>query len=257
MPESSEPELLSPGGETKSFLDHLEDLRWTLVKMIAALAVAMLVCFVFAPTLMRFFSQPLVQVTGDVTPFLRTQEVTGGFMLAIKLALYAGLVLASPFLLYFLAQFVLPALTSREKKLVTPVLVAGVGLFLTGVALAYFYVLPAALKFFMEYNAKLGIRSDWLIEKYISFVSQMMLAFGVCFELPLVVLALAKLGIVTHEFLRQKRPYAIVGIFVVAAFITPTPDMFTQCLLALPMCALYEACVWIAWAMEKRKPQSA
>lgn len=253
MAESSEPELHPPGTETKSFLEHLEDLRWMLIKMIGTLGVAMLICFLFAPALMRAFSLPLAQVTGDVTPFLRTQEVTGGFMLAIRMSLYAGAVLASPLLLYFLAEFVLPALTAREKRLVAPVLTAGVGLFLAGVTLAYVYVLPAALRFFIQYNVRLGIRSDWLIEKYVAFVAQMMLAFGLCFELPLVVLALAKLGVVTHEFLRQKRPYAIVLIFIVAALITPTPDIFTQCLLALPMCALYESCVWIAWLMEKRR----
>jgi len=259
MPDATEPELLPPenqapgSGETKSFLDHLEDLRWMLVKIASTLAIAMLACFIFAPALMKFFTHPLATVAGDVTPFLRTQEVTGGFMLAIKLALYAGLVISSPILLYFLTQFVLPALTQKEKRMVAPVLLAGVGLFLGGVALCYFGVLPAALRFFMEYNKTLTIRSDWLIENYISFVSQMMLAFGICFELPLVVLALAKIGIVTAEFLRQKRPYAIVLIFIVAAVITPTPDMLTQCLLAVPMCALYEACVWIAWWMERGK----
>lgn len=258
MPDATEPEVLPPddapvGGEAKSFLDHLEDLRWTLVKMASTLAVAMLACFIFAPTLMKFFTHPLASVVGDVTPFLRTQEVTGGFMLAIKLALYAGIVISSPLWLYFLAQFVLPALTWKEKRMVTPVLTVGVLLFLSGVALCYFGVLPAALKFFMEYNKTLTIRSDWLIENYISFVSQMMLAFGICFELPLVVLALAKIGIVTAEFLRQKRPYAIVLIFIVAALITPTPDMLTQCLLALPMCVLYEACIWIARWMERRQ----
>ncbi|MCG3147679.1 MAG: Sec-independent protein translocase protein TatC [Verrucomicrobiae bacterium] len=259
MPDATEPELLPPadetpvGGETKSFLDHLEDLRWMLIKMAATLAIAMLGCFLFAPALMKFFTHPLATVAGDVTPFLRTQQVTGGFMLAIKLALYAGLVVSSPILLYFLTQFVLPALTRQEKRMVTPVLLAGVGLFLCGITLCYFGVLPAALRFFLEYNKTLDIRSDWLIENYIGFVSQMMLAFGICFELPLVVLALAKIGIVTAEFLRQKRPYAIVLIFIVAAVITPTPDMLTQCLLAIPMCGLYEACVWIAWWMERRR----
>ncbi|MEI6084323.1 MAG: twin-arginine translocase subunit TatC [Verrucomicrobiota bacterium] len=260
MADAIEPELLPPapeesdgGSEAKSFLDHLEDLRWMLVKMAATLAVAMGICFFFAPYMMKVFTYPLQKVTGDVTPFLRTQDVTGGFMLSIKLSLYSGLALACPLLLHFFGQFVLPALTPREKKLVTPVVAAGFGLFIGGVALAYFWVVPQGLKFFLDYNKQLGIRSDWLIDKYIAFVTHMVLAFGLCFELPLVVLALAKLGIVSHEFLRQKRRYAIVIIFIVAAFITPTPDMINQCLLALPMCALYEACVWIAWWMERRK----
>lgn len=255
MADPIEPEVLPPesGGEAKSFLDHLEDLRWTLVKMAATLAVAMGICFFFAPQMLRVFTYPLARVVGDVTPFLRSQEVTGGFMLSIKLSLYSGVALASPLLIYFFGQFVVPALTIREKKLITPVLVAGIGLFLAGVALAYFWVIPGGLRFFLDYNKELGIRSDWLIDKYILFVAHMLLAFGACFELPLVVLALAKLGIVTHEFLRQKRRYAIVLCFIIAAFITPTPDMVNQCLLAVPMCLLYEACIWIAWWMERRQ----
>ncbi len=254
QPESLPPEDgEKPGPAVKSFLDHLEDLRWMLIKMTATLALAMGLCFFFAPRMLSVFTYPLAKVTGDVTPFLRTLDVTGGFMLSIKLSLYAGIVLASPLLIYFFTQFVLPALTTREKKLVAPVLVAGVGLFLTGAALAYFFVVPGGLRFFLHYNEQLGIRSDWLIDRYIAFVSQMVLAFGACFELPLVVLALAKLGIVTHAFLKQKRPYAIVLIFIVAGLITPTPDIVNQCLLALPMCVLYEACVWIAWGMERRK----
>ena len=137
-----------------------------------------------------------------------------------------------------------------------PVFASGVGLFLAGVALAYFAVIPAGLKFFLDYNQYLGIRSQWVIENYVSFVSHMCLAFGICFELPLVVLALAKLGIVTAEFLRQKRAYVIVIIFIIAAVITPTTDMVNQCLLAVPMCLLYEACIWIAWWMERQRAKS-
>ncbi len=224
-----------------------------LIKMVAVVGVSVTLCFFFARQLLAVVIWPLKRVVGDPQQFLYTFEVTGGFTLAMKLAAYAGIVLACPFLLYFLADFLLPALTKRERSLVTPVMVVGVGLFLAGVALAYFGVIPAGLNFFIEYNNYLGIRSQWVIENYVAFVMHMSLAFGVCFELPLVVLALAKLGIVTAAFLRQKRPYAIVGIFIVAAVITPTTDMVNQCLLAVPMCVLYEACVWIAWWMERKR----
>lgn len=264
MTDSHEPELLPPdpdesdGGFSvfKPFLDHLEDLRWMLIKMIAALAAAMFLSFVFARQLLAVIVWPLARVTDDPSPFLRTLEVTGGFTLAMKLSLYAGIVIACPFLLYFLAQFILPALTRQERGLLTPAFTAGTLLFLGGASLAYFAVIPAGLRFFIEYNKYLGIRSEWTIDNYVSFVSHMTLAFGVCFELPLVVLILAKLGIVTHAFLRQKRPYVIVLIFIVAALITPTTDMVNQCLLAIPMCLLYEACIWIAWWMERRKVRS-
>ena len=261
MTDSREPGLLPPDRDEstadssvlKPFLEHLEDLRWMLIKMIVALAVAMVLSFFFAQELLAVLIWPLKRVTDNPQPFLRTLEVTGGFTLAMTLSLYAGIVIACPFLLYFLAQFILPALTRREKGLLTPAFTAGTALFLLGVSLAYFVVIPAGLRFFIEYNKYLGIRSEWTIDNYVSFVSHMTLAFGICFELPLVVLILAKLGIVTHEFLRQKRPYVIVLIFIIAAVITPTTDMVNQSLLAVPMCFLYEACIWIAWGMERRK----
>ena len=261
MTDSHEPELLPADTDEsregtfvlKPLLEHLEDLRWMLIKMIVALSLAVLLSFFFAKELLAVLVWPLKRVTDNPQPFLRTLEVTGGFTLSMTLSLYAGLVIACPFLLYFLAEFILPALTLREKKLLAPAFTAGAGLFLSGVALAYFVVIPAGLHFFIEYNKYLGIRSEWTIDNYVSFVSHMTLAFGICFELPLVILILAKLGIVTHEFLRQKRPYVIVLIFIVAAVITPTTDMVNQSLLAVPMCLLYEACIWIAWWMERRK----
>ncbi len=254
MTDAHEPEPESgPSEFIKPFLDHLEDLRWMIIKMVVTLAIAMFLAFFFARQLLAVIIWPLKRVAGDPERFLYSLEVTGGFTLAMLLALYAGIVLACPFLLYFLAQFVLPALTPKEKGMMWPVFAGGVGLFLAGVALAYFAVIPAGLKFFLDYNQYLGIRSQWMIENYVSFVSHMCLAFGICFELPLVVLALAKLGVVSAKFLRDKRPYVIVLIFIVAAVITPTTDMVNQCLLAVPMCVLYEACIWIAWWMERRK----
>ena len=262
MTEPRDTESSSPTHEdtdtslVKPFLDHLEDLRWMLIKMIVALGLAMAFSFSFARELLAVIIWPLRRVTGNPDEFLYTLEVTGGFTLAMKLALYAGIVLACPFLLHFLAVFVLPALTPKEKSLLTPALTAGVGLFLSGVALGYFVVIPAGLRFFIEYNKYLGISTRWTVDNYVSFVSHMCLAFGICFELPLVVLVLAKLGIVTGEFLRQKRPYVIVIIFIVAAVITPTTDPFNQSLLAVPMCMLYEACIWIAKWMERRKAKT-
>jgi sec-independent protein translocase protein TatC len=251
------PQSAEETGELKPFLEHLEDLRWMIIKMLVALSVAMLLCFTFARQLLAIFLHPLGRVTPKPEQFLRTLEVTGGLTVAMKLSFFAGIVLASPFLLYFLAQFVLPALTQREKKMLRPAFLSGTGLFLLGVAMAYFVVLPAGLRFFLEYNEYLGIRSEWTVQSYISFVSWMMLGFGVCFETPMVVLALAKLGIVTPKFLRQKRAYVIVICFVVAAVITPTTDPFNQTLLALPMVLLYEISIWIAVWMQHREKQKS
>jgi len=258
LADSHEPELFPPeseegGAAVKPFFEHLEDLRWMLFKMLATLAVAVITSFAFARELMRIIIYPLRRVVGNPQEYLWTMEVTGGFTLGLQLALYAGLIVACPILLYFLADFIIPALTRKERTMLVPVFTAGVGLFLAGVALAYFLVIPGGLKFFLDYNKYLDISSRWTIDSYVGFVSQMCLAFGLCFELPLVVLALAKLGVVSGRFLREKRPYFIVIIFIAAAFITPTTDMLSMLLLAVPMCVLYEACIWIAWWMERLK----
>jgi sec-independent protein translocase protein TatC len=255
MSDASEPELspVDETGEVKPFLDHLEDLRWMLIKMFATLIVGVGLAFSFAAQLLAVIIWPLERVTGNSAEFLWTMEVTGGFTLAMKLSFYAGIVVACPFLLYFLAEFILPALTSIEKRMLRPVFLSGVVLFAAGAALAYFVVIPAGLRFFLDYNKYLGISSRWTVDNYVSFVSHMVLAFGICFELPLVVLALAKLGVVSAKFLREKRPYVIVIIFIVAAVITPTTDPFNQTLLAAPMCLLFEACIWITWWMERKK----
>lgn len=226
-----------------------------LMKMIVTFAVAMFGSFWFARGLMAVVIWPLKRVTGDPKPYLRTLEVTGGFMLAMKMAFWAGIVISCPLLLYFLGQFLLPALRPKEKRLLWPGFAAGALLFIGGASLAYFAALPAGLKFFIEYNNYLGISSEWTIENYISFVGLMMLAFGVSFELPLLILILAKLGLVSSRFLRDKRPYAIIAIFVFAAIITPTTDPINQTLLAGPMCILYEMCIWVSWWMERKDKQ--
>lgn len=248
-----EPNNSTETAPVQPLLEHLEELRWTLVKSLAAVAVAMLGSFIFAPNLLRLIIWPLQRVTGDASVYLRTLEVAGGFTLAMRLALYAGLVLACPLVLFFIGQFVLPALTRQERNLLWPTFTAGAVMFLLGCAMAYFIVIPAGLRFFLHFNERLGIRSEWTIDNYVAFVSHMLLAFGLCFELPLVILVLAKLGIVTHEFLRQKRPQVLVAILVVSAFVTPTTDPFNMALLAAPMYVLYEACVWIAWLWERRR----
>jgi sec-independent protein translocase protein TatC len=241
----------------KPFLDHLEDLRRMLIKMVSTLLIGMILSFAFAKHLLAAIIWPLQRVTGDAKPFLRTLEVTGGFTLAMQLALYAGLALVTPLLLYYLAEFILPALTRKEKRLLTPAFLAGAMLFLAGAALAYFAVIPAGLKFFIDYNNHLGISSEWTINSYIAFVAHMVLAFGVCFELPLVVLLLAKLDLVTAAFLRAKRPYVLVLILIVAAVITPTTDPFNMAMLAVPMALLFEACIWITRWMEHKDRRAA
>lgn len=183
---------------------------------------------------------------------MQALKPTEGFMLSIKLAFFAGIVVSFPFLLYFLMQFVLPGMHDAERRALWPAMAVGFGLFLTGVFFAYFIVLPRVLEFFHEYSSGMSIENEWRIGYYISFATQFTLIFGLSFELPVLVMTLVYLGILNSQMMRGTRAYAILAIFVIAAIITPTPDAFTLCLLAGPMVILYEICIWLAVLLERR-----
>lgn len=178
---------------------------------------------------------------------------TESFMLSMKLAFFAGVVVAFPFLLVFILQFVLPGLHKNERKVLWPAMAVGFGLFLAGVAFAYFMILPRALLFFADWSGDMGISNDWRIGEYISFASQFTLLFGVSFELPVIVMVFVKLGVLGYETMQRTRSYAIIGIFLAAAVLTPTPDWFTMSLMAGPMVVLYEICIWMAWLQRKKE----
>ena len=177
---------------------------------------------------------------------------TETFMLSMKLAFFAGIIISFPILLYFLLQFIVPGLKDEERKALWPALAVGFGLFLSGVLFAYFYVLPEVLIFFSEYGKGMGVSNDWRIGYYISFATTFVLIFGLAFELPVVVMTLVKIGLLSHSMMRETRSYAILAIFVIAALITPTPDMMTLSLLAVPMVILYEICIWLSYFHEKK-----
>ncbi len=195
---------------------------------------------------------PEIDIRGNVS-MLSTLGPTEAFMLSMKLAFFAGIVVAFPFLMYFILQFILPGLHQHEQKVLWPALAIGFGLFLFGVFFAYFFVLPRALTFFYEWGVDTGVSNDWRIGTYITFATQFTLLFGASFELPVVVMVLVKIGLLSYETMRKTRSYAIVAIFVVAAVITPTPDAFTLIVMAGPMCILYEICIWLAYFDDKKK----
>ncbi len=169
---------------------------------------------------------------------------------------YAGIVLSFPLLLYFLAEFVLPALTTVEKRFLLPAICVSFALFLLGVLVCYFWLLPKTILFFFRDTQSLGWTPTWTVQQYYSFVTRFTIGFGLAFELPVVVLALVRFGLVTYRFMARTRPYAIVLIFILATIITPTPDILTLIAMGLPMCLLYESCIWIAWIMERRRSRS-
>lgn len=241
-----------PESETsKPFLEHLEDLRWMIVKMAAVLTVAMFFCFAFRQRLVVILQRPLSEVGGQVGA-LRALGVTDSITISFHLAFYAGIVLSFPLLLYFLAEFVLPALTAVEKRFLLPAIIGSFGLFLLGVCVCYFWLLPKTILFFFRDTQSLGWAPTWTVQQYYSFVTKFVLGFGLAFELPVVVLALVYFGLITYKFMARTRPYAFVLIFILAAIIAPTPDLLTLVAMALPMALLYESCIWIAWIMERR-----
>ncbi len=172
---------------------------------------------------------------------------TETFMLSMKLSFFAGIILSFPLLLMFLLQFVLPGLHSNERRVLWPSMTIGFGLFLSGVSFAYFIVLPRALGFFYGWSEGMGVSNDWRIGEYIGFATTFTLLFGLSFELPVVVMIFVKLGLLTYETMARTRSYAVVAIFIIAAIITPTPDVMTLILMALPMIILYEICIWLAY----------
>src|SRR5882762_3361218 len=246
-----------PESETsKPFLEHLEDLRWTVVKMAITLVLAMIVCFAFRSILVRVMQAPLHNVDPQVGA-LKALGITDSFVISFHLAFYAGIVVSFPLLLYFLAEFVLPALTAVEKRFLLPAIVGSFGLFLLGVLVCYFWLLPKTILFFFRDTQSLGWAPTWTVQQYYSFVTTFVLGFGMAFELPVVVLALVYFGLITYKFMARTRPYAVVLIFILAAIIAPTPDLLTLFAMAGPMALLYEGCIWIAWLMERRNSRTS
>jgi len=199
-------------------------------------------------------SDPDVDVdAGSNIRMMSALKPTETFMLSMKLAFFAGIVLAFPLLLLFILQFVLPGLHEKERRMIWPAIAVGFGLFLGGVSFAYFLVLPKALFFFHEWSTSLGVSNDWRIGEYISFATRFTLLFGLSFELPVIVMVLVKLGLLTYDSMARTRSYAILAIYIAAAVITPTPDIMTLNLMAIPMLVLYEICIWLAWLDRKKQ----
>lgn len=314
------------GGAVKSFLEHLEDLRWVLIKSAAATVLGMIVCLFAVPQLVSILTWPLKraehrhlvfmpentntvlhlrlgskslepielggnqigslnlgtnrQVTVQLEPvavgtntFLAMRRVAADadagsngpqlvymgpsapFLSALHLAFFGGLILASPFVLYFIGQFVMPALKIVEKKYFLRAFWFGTVLFLAGLSVAYFVIMPPAIKFAELASQLMGISSQiWKAEDYFGFVVKFMLGMGLGFELPVVLLALVKIGLLNYAKLKSMRRYMIVGNLILGALLT-TPEPFTQIIMAVALQMLFEVAVWIAWSWERQKKQ--
>lgn len=240
------------GGAVKSFLEHLEDLRWTLIKSGSAALVGIVICLLCGNRLTALLKVPLIRA-GPTVPELINIDPAGAFYVAFQLAIIGGIILASPFIFYFVLEFVLPALKMKEKKYFFRGLFVGGMLFFTGVFFCYWFLMPVALKASVQYADWLGITSPgWQATQYFGFVTKFMLGMGLGFELPVVILILVKLNILNYSMLAKGRRYMIVINLVLGAVLT-TPEIVTQVLMALPLQLLYEATIWIAWYWERQE----
>ena len=224
-------------GESRLF-DHLLELRTRIIRGLMGLGVALLAALPFANRLYAWLAQPLIDKLPEGAHLIAV-EVASPFFAPLKLAFFAALVVSMPWLLYQAWAFVAPGLYRREKRLALPLLATSLLLFYAGCAFAFFVVLPSVFTFLTAVTPE-GVAMMTDINAYLDFVLVIFLAFGISFELPVALVILVLLGWVTPAQLRESRGYAVVGIFVLAAVITP-PDVISQLMLAIPMCLLYEA----------------
>ena len=243
--------------EEKPFLEHLEDLRWLFLKIFISWGAASLVAFLLSGPIFAAVRWPLSRIVNEVGGrnqefILRTLSPPEAFLMSIKIALLAGFIVTLPLILYFFARFLSPALKPAEKRYLVPAFSLGAGLFFFGVFFAYGVVLPLSLRFFWMYTERLGIRPEWTLQHYISLVGKLLLGFGLVFELPVIILLLSALGIVNYDMLKRKRPYVVVGIFILAALLTP-PDVITQILMAVPLLILFEICLFLSRFISSRR----
>ncbi len=225
-------------GAQETFISHLVELRERIVKAGAGVLLIFLGLVYWAPDIFNLFSRPLIQALPKNGHMIVT-DVTGSFFVPMKVTLLAAFLIALPWVLYQVWRFVAPGLYAHEKRMIMPLVVSSYLLFLCGVAFAYFLVFPTVFKVMAHYNAPLGAEMSTDIDKYLSFAMTTFLAFGITFEVPVVVMVLVRFGIVPLEKLRQARPYVVVGAFIIAAVVTP-PDVMSQLLLAVPLWLLYE-----------------
>jgi sec-independent protein translocase protein TatC len=243
------------GDIVKPFLDHMEDLRWTIIKCAIVLVAAMITVFFYREEVMHIMKAPLMiaDPTGEMSETIRSDTIFDSFILSLKLALYVGIILGLPFLLYFVADFVMPALTSKEKRALSIGFSVGAIFFVAGAYVSYTYIVPHTLGFFWKDSQKMDLNPLWTYRSYMSVFSWFVLGFGLMCEIPLVVILLATIGVVSFKFLSATRSYAFTGILVLAAIVAPSPDPMTMLTLAFPIVVMYEGCIWIVWLMEYRR----
>ena len=231
----------------RPLLEHLTALRDMIVFGAVAWAIAVIACGCCSRFILSWIKSPAAVNSG----FIQGLDLTSGFDAIMAISIWGGLVVAFPFIVYAILRFVFPALTNREKTVLLAILLIGSTLFMGGAALAYTQTLPMVVTALQAINDWVGLPVTTIrIEGYISIVLKTIVAFGMVFQLPLILIVLGFFGVISSKGLREKRRIAIVIAFVVAMFLTP-PDPMSQIIMAVPLCLLYEASIWVVWLKER------
>jgi sec-independent protein translocase protein TatC len=242
-------------------LDHIIELRNRLMWSVGALAIAFVVCYIFAEEIYTFLMQPLMQAMGENSVHRRMifTALHEAFFTYIKVAFFAGMMLAFPVIASQVWMFIAPGLYKNEKRAFLPFLAATPVLFLCGAALVYYLIMPLAWNFFLSFETPgsqgaLPIELESKVSEYLSLTMTLIFAFGLCFELPVLLTLMGRVGLTSSEGLKSKRKFAIVGVFIAAALLTP-PDPISQISLALPILLLYEISIIAVRMVEKKRAE--
>ena len=279
---------LEVGISNMPFLDHLEELRWRILKALAAIAVGAIICFTLSDPIVKILTRPyeeavlslennrssdavramemlvrkwfdlpsaeadLAAEQTELPPARRLQALKPMtyFFISLQIAFIGGLILALPAVFYQGWRFIAPGLLPREKRLMVPIISLSVFCFSVGALIAYWIVLPLGLRFFLALEPP-DMTSQWAVDEYIGFVLRLIMGFGIVFEMPVLTLFLAKAGVLTAARMRHIRRYAIVAIFILGAIFTP-PDPVSQMLMALPLLLLYEISIWVCKVAQRK-----
>ncbi len=239
--------------EKMTFTEHLEELRYRLIRILIAVAIGFVISYFFSKQIFYFVSLPLLEVLPKENNLIFT-ALPEAFFTYLKISFFTGIIVASPYIFYQIWKFVSPGLYPHEKKYVAPFVIISTIFFVTGILFAYFVVFPYGFKFFLSFQNEY-IKALPTMKQYLSFTLKLLFAFGVIFELPVFMYFLAKIGVVNSILLTKNRRYVLVLIFVVAAILTP-PDVFTQFLMAVPLILLYEISIFVVKYVEKRRKKN-
>jgi sec-independent protein translocase protein TatC len=222
--------------------DHLEELRWRLIKCVIAVAVGFVATYAFKEQIFGFLVWPLIKVLPESSQMIYT-SLPEAFITYLKVAFFSGLILATPVIFYQLWKFIMPGLYPNERRYVLPFVLVATLFFIAGASFAYYVVFPYGFMFFLGFETE-NISAMPAMKEYLGLVMKLMFAFGITFELPVIMFFLAKMGLVNPQRLRRGRKYAVLIVFVLAAILTP-PDVISQIMLAIPLIILYEVSIWV------------